>query len=293
MAEISEEKLREHFRELLIELSDPKVNLEDLVVFEEYVTRLENIYNSDCNGIKFGHYYSDIFQVLTSVKMDKSPVGRNLETLGLNITHIKEQYQPTGADGEPPLIDITHNLRKLWDHISLDMARLQYSDAADWKISQEGRYKEIQKNVDITQDAITGLMDKFVELQNKAEDTAKKLDRSQREYVAVLGIFSSVVLTFIGGIGFSSSVLETMKSVSIYRLLFIVDGLAAVLLNMTCFLMSFIYQIVKDEKPGFSKIHKKMNITFIVIALMIFGAWLISKPEVRSFFCSLQASMGT
>lgn len=71
MEEISEEKLREHFRELLIELSDPKVNLEDPIVFEEYVTRLENIYNSDCNGIKFRHYYSDIFQVLTSVKMDK------------------------------------------------------------------------------------------------------------------------------------------------------------------------------------------------------------------------------
>lgn len=61
MEEISEEKLREHFRELLIELSDPKVNLEDPIVFEEYVTRLENIYNSDCNGIKFRHYYSGYF----------------------------------------------------------------------------------------------------------------------------------------------------------------------------------------------------------------------------------------
>lgn len=257
MEEISEEKLREHFRELLIELSDPKVNLEDPIVFEEYVTRLENIYNSDCNGIKFRHYYSDIFQVLTSVKMDKSSVGRNLETLGLNITHIKEQYQPIGADGEPPLIDITHNLRKLWDHISLDMARLHYSDAADWKISHERQFREIQNKMKSSDNAVDILKAELMELGAKAEDTAKKLDRSQREYVAVLGIFSSVVLTFIGGIGFSSSVLETMKSVSIYRLLFIVDGLAAVLLNMTCFLMSFIYQIVKDEKPSFSKIHKK------------------------------------
>ena len=189
MEEISEEKLREHFRELLIELSDPKVNLEDPIVFEEYVTRLENIYNSDCNGIKFRHYYSDIFQVLTSVKMDKSSVGRNLETLGLNITHIKEQYQPIGADGEPPLIDITHNLRKLWDHISLDMARLHYSDAADWKISHERQFREIQNKMKSSDNAVDILKAELMELGDKAEDTAKKLDRSQREYVAVLGIF--------------------------------------------------------------------------------------------------------
>ena len=56
MEEISEEKLREHFRELLIELSDPKVNLEDPIVFEEYVTRLNKV-----QALLLGYFSSSHF----------------------------------------------------------------------------------------------------------------------------------------------------------------------------------------------------------------------------------------
>ena len=43
------------------------------------------------------------------------------------------------------------------------------------------------------------------------------MESSQREYIAILGIFAAVVLAFTGGIAFSTSVLNNVAKASIYR----------------------------------------------------------------------------
>lgn len=65
----------------------------------------------------------------------------------------------------------------------------------------------------------------------------------QREYVAILGIFASIIVTFMAGMVFSSSVLSNIDKVSIYRLVFVIAALAAVLVNMLYVLLRFLQKV--------------------------------------------------
>ena len=43
----------------------------------------------------------------------------------------------------------------------------------------------------------------------------------EKEYISILGIFASIVLAFVGGLTFSTSVLANIDKASIYRLVII------------------------------------------------------------------------
>lgn len=72
------------------------------------------------------------------------------------------------------------------------------------------------------------------------EDTIEKADDMQKQYIAILGIFASIVVAFTGGIAFSTSVLENISNSSIFRILFVVVILAGVLINVVFILTHFI-----------------------------------------------------
>lgn len=61
---------------------------------------------------------------------------------------IRSGYQPRNRtdDGER-IIDVSDALKKLYDHVNLDIARISYSDAGDRKISGEEAVSELQTQV--------------------------------------------------------------------------------------------------------------------------------------------------
>jgi len=65
----------------------------------------------------------------------------------------------------------------------------------------------------------------------------------QKEYITILGIFSSIVIAFVAGLVFSSSVLNNMDKVSIYRLTFVMLGIAWMLFNLVNLLLDFLKRI--------------------------------------------------
>ncbi len=275
MLEPSETELRKEFQNLLLELSDPATNLQEKEVQRQYFERFETLYSTVCYGRPFQHYYSDIFQILQSIQVEPNS-QYNMETLGHNIEFLKNEYQPLDKRW-----DITHNLRKLTDHINLDMARMQYADGGDSKLLQEDNIKHLLEQQKTLQEEIK-------KAQLEAAEAKRKIESSQKEYVAILGIFSSVVLAFMGGIGFSSAVLSAINQASIYRLLLIVDILAFVLLNTICYLMNFIFQIVKEEKLGFWSYHKKICIGCILVAILIFAGWAIDLQSLQGAIPSIK-----
>ena len=103
----------------------------------------------------------------------------------------------------------------------------------------------------------------------------------QKEYITILGIFSSVVLAFVGGITFSSSVLQNIDAVSIYRLLMIIDLLAMVLINSIYILIKFIMHINNKGEPLFGI--KKVNIAMGIIAFVIIIAWFVDVKSLSEF----------
>lgn len=60
---------------------------------------------------------------------------------------------------------------------------------------------------------------------NGIEDTKSSLEDHfkgmEKEYISILGIFASIVLAFVGGLTFSTSVLANIDKASIYRLVII------------------------------------------------------------------------
>lgn len=89
-------------------------------------------------------------------------------------------------------------------------------------------------------------IDKMVQagITDSIEDEKIKLHNEikgvEKEYISILGIFASIVLAFTGGMTFSSSVLENISSVSIYRICLITLVLGVVLFDLIWLLIDFI-----------------------------------------------------
>lgn len=75
------------------------------------------------------------------------------------------------------------------------------------------------------------------------EELNKSFKGLEREYITILGIFASIILAFVGGITFSTSVLNNINSVSSYKLFAVIDMLAVLLLGTLHMLMRFICKL--------------------------------------------------
>lgn len=103
----------------------------------------------------------------------------------------------------------------------------------------------------------------------------------EKEYISILGIFAAIVLAFVGGITFSSSVLQNIGDVSIYRLLIIVDLLGLVVINIIYILIKFIFII--NDKPYKELQIKGINIICVIFAVSIFVLWVLNAHSLSEY----------
>lgn len=113
-------------------------------------------------------------------------------------------------------------------------------------------------------------------------DLEKTIQGVEKEYVSILGIFASVILAFVGGMTFSTSVLNNIAKASIFRLLIVTDLLAFVLFNTIIILLKFIF-VINDSRQNFPFNAKFMNIILLIFALFILISWCFSLNDIPSF----------
>ena len=242
-----DQQKRNALENLLYELASGQDVLKELSARSSFYQKLEEIYyNSDDDN--FRHLYSDIFSWLTII--DGDPSRGDIDTLAQNMEIIKDEYQGgMNVDGNGNSIDISKEIIKLYDHINLDVGRLNYT----------------KRNNDITksqllkvESLIGGLEDKIKQINNSTEEIKKELKeeserksqeimesqrKMQNEYITILGIFAAIVLAFTGGMTFSSSVLENLHKSSIYRIIFVTLIIGCILYNLIWLLLDFIRNI--------------------------------------------------
>lgn len=265
-----ENSRRKEFRELLAELASSQDYLKDKSARIATYKRLEALYYSPNEDECYRHLYSDIFVVLTQV-VTKDLEG-DINILGQNILCIYKGYHPKNYNSKGQLIDISENVRKLYDHTSLDIARLNYS---------EGRYRNLVGEEDIADlRARSGLIeDQLAHAEKKLIVAEDKVSSLQKEYITILGIFASIVITFVAGMTFSTSVLANIDKASIYRLVFIVALIGLGLFNLVNLLLRFIQQINKgnavknDEIAGYLK-----WINIVIFSIIILDIFIWAKP---------------
>lgn len=234
--------------------SQSAVNAEDDIA--NYVSRLKDIYNGE-----FRYLYSSTFAVVAGIGMEEE---EKLTVLAGNLNTIYEHvFYNDDFDKE-----FQKNIRKLYDHVNLDLARLNFIRQLELK-----RKNETEKLRQDIQSAYSEL-----------DKVQKKSANMQKDYVAILGIFSAVLLTFIGNIAFSTSVLANIHQSSMYRVAFITVFLGFVVFNLLVYLMNFIKAVMDVDVSlvtDFLEHRKNINCFFIVMLIALVIAWFIDLNVVK------------
>ena len=263
---------RQGFRQILLELSADQAILKDPKKRSDFYLRLEELYYAPDNEKRFRHFYSDIFSVLTQIN-DGDDQG-SIDVLGQNMDILLCGYQAKNSDGVK-LIDISDQIRKLYDHISLDIARIKYSEKGDVEVSGQESIEKIRSQINDDES-------KIITLQNSVKEATVKADKMQKEYVSILAIFAAVIGVFFSGVGFSTSVLSNIDKSSIYRILLGVTILGMFLFNLLALLLGFIREIVVN-KTWSLWVYIIGNLAFIIILALIYVAWIFQVFGEASF----------
>lgn len=241
---IKEQEQRQEFCDILFELAKNQKMLQDKSTRYEMYKRLEALYYSPDKEKRYRHFYSDIFAVLTQIQ--QAPDLGDINILGQNLSLIRQGYNPKNQDEQGKIIDISDSIKKLYDHVNLDIARISYSDAGDRKTAGETTVVDIQSQLNQIQIEIT----KAKTAQNNVET---ELGKQQREYISILGIFAAVVLAFTGGIAFSTSVLNNINTSSIYRIIVVSLIIGLVLINVLFGLFYYVDRLVNGLQENRKK----------------------------------------
>lgn len=226
---------------------------------EKYYVILERVYYSNGHIVK--HYYSDIFTKILDIQSDDS-FNRDLGKLRTNIELLHSNYQKYRAD-HPKNSDLTDCLKKLYDHISLEVAKLDYNEST-FKRNIE---KSITNNIEQQLSKIVEKNKNDISLY--ANGIEKKFNENEKNYITILGIFASFVVAFVGGLSFSSSILEGISQVSIYRLIIVILLLGLFILSICFLLFWFIARVInKNDVTGLNRIYL-ISLRIIVILLII------------------------
>lgn len=269
-----EQSQRKEFCDILFELAKNQEILQDKATRHEMYKRLEALYYSPNKEDRYRHFYSDIFTVLTQIQQASNQGDINI--LGQNLSLIRAGYNPQNRDEQGNIIDISDSIRKLYDHVSLDIARISYSDAGDRKTAGETAIVDMQSQLN----QIKTEIDKAKIAKNNVE---AELGKQQREYIAILGIFAAIVLAFTGGIAFSTSVLKSINTVSVYRITMVSLMIGLVLINVLFGLFYYVDRLVNGMQKNRKKLKPLLfsNVILCVLLSITIIAWYYGWVEKR------------
>lgn len=250
-----EDKRREFksiLRKLAVENIDPNSKSG-----QEIFLKLEWLYFYE----GFRHFYSDIFDVLSQI--NNQNINGDINTLAQNITILRNHYTPERKTPEGKVIDISSQIYKLYDHLNLEIGRLNC-----FSTSKE------------TNEKIAQVDQRILKLKSTADETEKTLKHQQTEYITILGIFASIVLAFTGGIAFSTSVLNNIASVSAYRIVIVTLLIGLILCNAIFGLFFYLGKIIRNKASIIP--FTISNIVILVLLIISIIAWNFGWIESRN-----------
>lgn len=205
-----QEEKQNNLHQILFDLARDKITATQI---QSYQRRLRDVYQNN-----FRHSYSGIHGAVT--RIDEDPKF-NFDILQNNLQQICETNHSNRND---EIFQI--KLDKLYDHVNLDIARINY--VKELHLRQEKR------------DRMTRI---------ELEKINERAQRMQRDYVTILGIFSAIIIAFVAGLNISSSALNNIDKVSVYQLTFVILLLAIFLSDLLYILLDFIQKIRGIRKP--------------------------------------------
>lgn len=237
-----------------------KLTTEGLTLDEAWsiVEIFKMVYTDD-----FRHQYSTLTGYMLQLEQSDYQA---LRTLSDNL----DLYADFFINADVHNMAYTKGVTKFVDHLSLEKARLFRVGELYTPLQQEAnRMKE-----------------EIVSSQDLLQSTKHSVENIKIDLVAMLGVFSGIILAFMGGISFSNSMLEGLGKVSIHRLIVVAAVCGLVLINTVTLIMHYISNIVYrgERRPrGTTVIFWVTNIVFILI---IIGTTVLYFMEHKIIFFS-------
>lgn len=141
-------------------------------------------------------------------------------------------------------------------------------------------YDHVQLATHQIENASNILNNSILDVKSKLHDEIKGIER---EYITILGIFASIVLAFVGGITFTTSVLQNIDKASMFRLILTVDVIGAVLVNVMYLLISFILKINDKDSESNRTFMKTANWTLFGIAGVVLISWFFNFIDLQKY----------
>ena len=221
------------------------------------IQKLEPIYDSGHR-----HSYSNISSTIYTEKNRTDAECKNqgmdnevLDVLADNILSLRDaaikKYSNPEEENKDRYNRILIKYYKLYDHINLETVRLKnYDDqisSALKKIEESSadasrQIQEFNQKIEESSAHIDNKIDE--EIEKVKEKTAEM----QSQYISILGIFASIVLSFTAGMAFSTSVLDNIYKSSIYRTIIVASLVGMVFIAMIWLLLDFIRNIQGQSK---------------------------------------------
>lgn len=250
----------------------------------------------------FRHRYSEIEAVaISGFEGDRST--ESVVCLSDNLSQLARYSE--GEGGEEPSsaarkLASMPQFFKLRDHVDLEAMRLgrdanmigvfgQSIGEVKSDVSEmSGRLEEASRNAERAGAAATSA-------GRNAKRASRKISNAQRETIAILGVFSAIVIAFNAGVAFTTSAIQPLSASGAFSIAFIVCIVGLFLFNAMFALMTFVYRIVRRANDVWCLVSCKAYavINAVILALVVlFGVATVIPIEtwVADAITSTEAS---
>ncbi len=275
------EKIRitENLKKLLIELSDYLIDDSNNEALTEITSRLSDIYKDG-----YRHLYSDLCDVVDEISVDESE--HDIDCLIYNLFVIIDF-----ASNNEEFSCAVH-IEKLYDHICLEAKRAMARSADSAMISaqreQINNLSEQIQHLTSIQTETEKNTKKSAEhtsiLEKQIKRASSKLKRTQTDIIAVLSIFSAIVLTFSGGLSYISSALSAINEAPFFKSVFFMLVCGFVVFNTIVVLMYITGRMIDinifahlegEHSVKLSRYVHIFNFTVLALAVLDIALWLV------------------
>lgn len=215
---------QEELEKSLLELSEKLLDDEQT---RKAALGLLEIYKSN-----YRHSYSGFFPLIVKIYNEKEKDG--LDSICENLEKIKQYVENDFENGKNEFQEMHDQIEKLCDHLNMEIGRWNYYAKNDQKIA----YIELKMNT---------LTNQMQSATDKLEQASKQASSIQTELIAVLSIFSAIVVTFSGGFTFLGSAMTAVSEAKCYEAVILSVLLCGAVIFNTIFLMMYLVSKITER----------------------------------------------
>lgn len=222
----------------------------------EILSDLVEIYTDD----DYRHRYDEITRIIISKHTNITQIGETNSLM--KVPESLFDIYCRAKENKGINNKILRKIEKLCVHVNLECIRLKNFDEVD------------RKTRDMN-DKMSKLFIRVGNIEQQEQEITESLEKQQVQYITILGIFASIVLAFVGGLTFSTSVLTNIDKASIYRLIFVMSFIALFIGNILYYLFDFLSRIALKQEENISFTKKPIFYFNLTILFVMLGVGIV------------------